>query len=881
MEDLKDMGLDGNDQAILASLINPDDAEEKRYTFGADNERSILATMIGDQYFLIQCRDLVRPGYFVSEHRELICQALFDHFDNYGRLPTKQILLAEVQARLKRSNSKQPMACLAELHVLEDLFEPHPQNRDWLLDQVEEFAKVQAMREAYLKTLDLLFKPGSEKWAKIWDIVRQPQLITRHKDEGLDYFGTLRERWARLREQRLNQDKFTVGVEELDMQINGGAPCRGELYGLVGGSGTGKCVAPGTPILMFDGTIKKVEDVVVGDLVMGDDSTPRRVLGTTHGVGPMYRIVPKKGESFVVNGPHVMCLKSAVKSLEKRPRWYGSIYIKPRVRYPGHWSRQEDGVFELSVDDYLRESTRFKDCMKLYRNAVAFDAKEVRIDPYVLGIWLGDGWKNGTLLTNMDEAVVAAWCEYVGGRGLSVTVGENGESPAKDYSVFSQANKDHRPGRYGVSGNTLMNDLRHYGLVGNKHIPGDYKANSEDVRLQVLAGIIDADGSLSSNGYEVASSNDVLADDILFLARSLGFAAYKRKRFTKYEKDGKRLPSWRIFIFGDCDRIPVKIERKKAPPRSQIKDVLVTGFKVEPIGEGEYFGFQVDGNNRFLLGDFTVTHNSLMMTQSAVKNVSKGWKVLYYSLEMKPDKIGQRFDAMFSQHDINKLLAMSDEELEGPILDQVRRFGDDQRRLIIKQFPAGGADTTTLRAYTARLRLGGFNPDVVIVDYVGEMKDHPGIKTYESRYRTCRDLRGWATEDDFFCLTGMQPNRGSKQAQEEEKVLQSEHLADSFDQIRVFDGVWSINQSKAQREMNLGIFADMKIRDGESGKTFSFYRDPHTLMFSVIPKEEYKRMMGQFQMRKQKERNEEQRQEAGEGGRGRRFRPNGEGEDDR
>lgn len=509
----QDLDLSANDQALLASLINPDEAEDKRYTLGPDNERSILATMIGDYYFLIQCRDLVRPGYFISEHRELLCQVLFDYFDQYKQIPPRQILLAEVQARLKRMNSKQPMACLAELHMLEDLYEPHQQNRDWLLDQVEEFAKVQAMREAYLRTLDLLFKPGADKWAKIWDIVKQPQLITRHKDEGLDYFGSLRERWARLREQKVNADKFTVGVPELDAQINGG-PCRGELYGFVGGSGTGK---------------------------------------------------------------------------------------------------------------------------------------------------------------------------------------------------------------------------------------------------------------------------------------------------------------------------------------------------------------------------------SLMMTQAAVKNVGKGWKVLYYSLEMKPDKIGQRFDAMFSQFDINQLLALSDEELERPILDGIARFGQDHRRLIIKQFPAGGADTTTLRAHTARLRLGGFTPDVVIVDYVGEMKDHPGMKTYESRYRTCRDLRGWATEEDFLCLTGMQPNRGSKAAQEEEKVLQSEHLADSFDQIRIFDGVWSINQSKAQREMNLGIFADMKIRDGESGKTFSFHRSPTTLMFNVIDKEEFKRQMGVFQMKKQKDNNEEAAERAEEGrGRGRgRFKPNGAGEDDR
>src|SRR5690606_37849383 len=70
-------------------------------------------------------------------------------------------------------------------------------------------------------------------------------------------------------------------------------------------TGSGKCLGKGTPILMYDGTIKRVEDVAVGDLIMGDDSTSREVLSLARGVETMYKITPIKGGSFIVNESHI------------------------------------------------------------------------------------------------------------------------------------------------------------------------------------------------------------------------------------------------------------------------------------------------------------------------------------------------------------------------------------------------------------------------------------------------------------------------------------------------------------------------------------------------------------------------------------------------
>ena len=60
------------------------------------------------------------------------------------------------------------------------------------------------------------------------------------------------------------------------------------------------------------------------------------------------------------------------------------------------------------------------------------------------------------------------------------------------------------------------------------------------------------------------------------------------------------------------EEIPVKCERKKVQPRRQIKDALTTRIKVVPKGIDYYYGVELDGNHRYLLGDFTVTHNTVI-----------------------------------------------------------------------------------------------------------------------------------------------------------------------------------------------------------------------------------------------------------------------------
>ena len=116
------------------------------------------------------------------------------------------------------------------------------------------------------------------------------------------------------------------------------------------GVGVGKCHARDTPIIMYDGSIRMVQDIIEGDLLMGDDGTPRTVLSLARGRDVMYEVLPHRGGTpFTVNSEHILCLKDV-----------------------------EGLVHEITVQDYVDQATgAFKD-MFLYRARV--DDYRARVD---------------------------------------------------------------------------------------------------------------------------------------------------------------------------------------------------------------------------------------------------------------------------------------------------------------------------------------------------------------------------------------------------------------------------------------------------------------------------------------------------------------------
>jgi len=366
--------------------------------------------------------------------------------------------------------------------------------------------------------------------------------------------------------------------------INAWEGCRSTLIVLPTG-----CHEASQGILMWDGSIRHAASIAVGDLLMGPDSLPRQVLSLVRGLDQMYQITPTKGKPWIVNGDHVLSLVATnTNSAPKYPSEAGGKIVNVTVREWITWSKHKKHIH------------------KLYRTAVEFPETGgvLLIDPYVMGVVLGDGCITQSVVVHKPSQEIRDEFERIGkldGFAINEHNKQDGDCPA--FGVISDCN-----GR-----NSVLEGLRILDLYGTtsetKFIPQSYKTAPLEDRLRLLAGLMDTDGSVTGSGFDYISKSKTLAEDIAFVCRSVGLAAYV-KHCVKSCQNGFTGVYYRVGISGDCSIIPTLIPEKKAQTRTQKKSVLRTGFTIHRTGYTDnYFGWTVTGDNLYLLDDFTVTHN--------------------------------------------------------------------------------------------------------------------------------------------------------------------------------------------------------------------------------------------------------------------------------
>ena len=440
----------------------------------------------------------------------------------------------------------------------------------------------------------------------------------------------------------------------------------------------GKCVLHDTKIPQWNGTIKMAKDVTIGDKLIGDDGTIRTVKSVFHGTGQMYEVEQANADSYTVNDQHILTLympdhKNILWNETKNGwsvLWWNheekcinqkTISFKPteitceecNSKLSGNLARHyrrvhkgvpipkyerksptmiapntpeiqaahkeleefcktipDEAVFDMSIQDYMKLSATTKKRLAGIRGeCVQWPKQEVAIDPYILGLWLGDGMKCGRLYAcygEKDPEIIKALEDWASLNDASII--------KKDKYTY-QISSNSRFGKMGSS--PLRNLLKQYNLVNNKHIPMEYIVNDRETRLQVLAGLIDTDGSVSRNGTRVKISqgleHESIVHGIIHLARSLGFCCQLTRNKTTWTwKDEKREgEAYFINISGEhLSDIPTRLPRKKCANSVVRKTSTSTGFlTVKDAGIDKFVGISIDGNERFVLNDFTVTHN--------------------------------------------------------------------------------------------------------------------------------------------------------------------------------------------------------------------------------------------------------------------------------
>lgn len=279
---------------------------------------------------------------------------------------------------------------------------------------------------------------------------------------------------------------------------------------------------------------------------------------------------------------------------------------------------KDDVLREVAVSDALARAEYFQKFYRLAPQRVDYPARDVPLDPWILGSWIGDGISLKCAITTADEEIRDAWSElaesigfrlkYIGRLIYNICPKEgditHGKTPHMDHISsaldavrdgipISQVVKDYKvaplslqkfkklrdEGRFedyfaNRKRNPVTEALKQLGVWGNKHIPELYMKNSRDNRLRLLAGIIDTDGHLASSNYSIAFSTRRLTEDVVTIATSLGYVC--PNILTEQNGPDGRYTRYRTSIIGGPAllEIPCKLPRKQAPVKTQRFDQL-------------------------------------------------------------------------------------------------------------------------------------------------------------------------------------------------------------------------------------------------------------------------------------------------------------------
>jgi flagellar biosynthesis GTPase FlhF len=408
-------------------------------------------------------------------------------------------------------------------------------------------------------------------------------------------------------------------INYLGQFITAGINSSPRVLALHGSAGVGKCLSPNTPVLMWNvlsdkttsyTVTKLAKDVKVGDRLVGDDNTYRNVLSVCTGKDTMYRIIQENGDSYTVNGPHILSLKiighkewtfnnklnryefSYYDRIENRMRIF-CFYMKKGI-LAGRISKDlailshdylmaiitNDDILDISVEDYLKLPEKTKKCLLGYKTGIDFKHVNIDIDPYVLGSWLG--YKTDQLVCDIED--LKDFCN-IETEGI-----EKINNPSIIINKFAR------------------------NLIHNRYIPVKYMINSRSIRLQILAGLLDNCGiSDGTGGFYMILYYKRLVDNLKYLIRSLGFYFEVECIDMYYNGEKTDRIKYKCVLDGMyLDTIPCKIINMRNI-LNKTSNRLIYQIKIEKLDTGPYCGFTLDGNHRFLLGDFTVTHNTYIV----------------------------------------------------------------------------------------------------------------------------------------------------------------------------------------------------------------------------------------------------------------------------
>lgn len=403
----------------------------------------------------------------------------------------------------------------------------------------------------------------------------------------------------------------------------------GQHSALIAARGKGKML-PNSTIVYTPNGYKVWKDIHPGDYLYGDNGRPTKVLEEfNHKSKPIYKLTLKDGRTAYAGLEHLWTIKYGNKLITVDTQWI-----------------IENGFGKRTIKGKCHKPIECKAFLPINK-AIEIPYKEVSIDPYLLGLILGDGCLG-----------------YANSKGVLFS------STVKDQKTYEKLLntkiREYKNSNCFIESANIKNKLIELGLYktksDNKFIPDIYKYNSKEVRLEILKGLMDTDGSAFSSGIEYISKSKQLAEDVLWIGRSLGIRGTLNSKFVKYKDEIKEYFRVRFITTETIFKLPRKIEKIKQRNSNYLKNqenyVAITSIEYSHNEDAKCVIVDND-SHLFLMNDFIVTHNSFKVASMATRNFILGENKEVCE-KVKSVVVASNTEYLRKDGTLNKILAMTD-----------------------------------------------------------------------------------------------------------------------------------------------------------------------------------------------------------------------------
>jgi intein/homing endonuclease len=690
----------------------------------------LLNQIIVDKEFSNSIMDVMESTYFDNKYFKIIIQMVKEYRSKYESVPNFETL-----EQIVKSEISQELVAKIVLDTLKQVKDAPFDGTTFVQEKALKFCKQQELQKAMDRAQKIINEGDFESYDKVETLVREALQVGQIESGTNDVFSDL--------ETVLDEDyrnPIPMGISGIDKLLKGGLS-KGEIGVILAPTGVGKSLCISEPVLTPTGWTV-MGDIKIGDKVIGSDGKEQYVLGVyPQGVRPIYK-VEFSDNTFVNCDEEHLWSVNTLNMRTAKTRVKGKGVYKPNYGYKV--------VKTSDMMNDIKKRGRYNYRLPVV-DPVQFENKDVNIDPYLLGLLLGDGsiCNSGVRIHTKDEELF------------------DNIKNLEEHTSFVNYQKNDTSTIFDIRFKSKIKErINHYGLLNkksnNKFIPKEYLYNSLDVRVSLLQGLMDTDGYVDKKGtVQYTTVSEQLSKDVRELVLSLGGTARVTSKIPTYRYNGEKKEGQKAYTITMSfanNIVPFKLLRKvdryykrtKYLEHKYVKSITYSHHE-------EAVCIKVSNPDElYVTRDYVLTHNTTVLTKIANTAFNLGYNVLQIFFEDNPKIIQRKHFTLWTGIEPDNLVQHK-EEVMGKISEIQKTMTN---KLVLKKLPSDSITMSNIKNQVRKMIADGTKIDMITLDYIDCIVPESTSKDeWKAEGSVMRGFEAMCHELSIAGWTGTQGNR--------------------------------------------------------------------------------------------------------------------------